>query len=337
LRDDEVREALDILIRRKWLFIVPFAVVFLVPAIYSFLFMRSYESNSMVWLDTDASIAPVLNEQAAPTGDKPIQQDADTLQQLLQSRAFVAAVIAETPLRAKMDTPRGREKVISLVRRNLRSEVVGPNALRIAFFGRSPTEAVTVATVTTEQFLEWVRSAVADQNDESLQFFADKADVYSKELDAARADLQQFKEEHPETAELEIRDRVLSIPRLTATPAVQSEFRRLTTQEEYAQEMYDSSLKDLARIRVLASAQEERYLNGLRIVDEPVSPTSFSLKRLVLFDFLALMVAVIVGATAVIVAELTDRTFRTERDVEEELHLPVLVEVGSDQRSARKA
>jgi capsular polysaccharide biosynthesis protein len=39
----------------------------------------------------------------------------------------------------------------------------------------------------------------------------------------------------------------------------------------------------------------------------------------------------------VVVAELTDRTFRTERDVEDELHLPVLVEVGSAQRSARKA
>ncbi len=101
--------------------------------------------------------------------------------------------------------------------------------------------------------------------------------------------------------------------------------------------MYDSSLTDLAKIRVLSSAREERYLNGLRVVDRPVTPTSFSLKRLLLLDFLALMAAVIVGSTAVIVAELTDRTFRTERDVRDELQLPVLVEVGDSTRSVRKA
>ena len=49
------------------------------------------------------------------------------------------------------------------------------------------------------------------------------------------------------------------------------------------------------------------------------------------------MVAIIVGTTAVVVAELTDRTFRTERDVEDELHLPVLVEVGNPTRGVRKA
>jgi len=333
-----VKEAIDILIRRKWLFIIPFAVVFIVPVVLSLFFMRSYEANSLVWLDSDVSIAPVLNEQATvQEGDRPIQTEADTLQQLLQSRAFLTGVIAKTPLQSKMDTERGRAQTIAFVRKNLRTEVVGPNALRITFYGRSPKEAVTVVGVTTDEFLSWVRQSVKQQNEKSTTFFSDKSKGYANELETARTELQRLKEKYPATQQLEILDKALAMSKITASPAVQSEFQRLKAQEEYAQGMYDSSLTDLAKIRVLASAQEERYLNGLRIVDKPVTPTSFSLKRLLLLDFLALMAAIIVGTTAVVIAELTDRTFRTERDVQDELHLPVLVEVGESARSARKA
>ncbi len=172
-----MKQAIDILIRRKWLFIIPFAVVFLVPVVFSILFMRSYEANSMVWLDSDVSVAPVLNEKAVTQeGDRPIQGEADTLQQLLQSRSFLTTVIAKTPLKDKMQSERDRAKTIAFARKNLRTEVVGPNALRITFFGRSPKESVNVASVTTDEFLAWVRRSVAEQNKKSITFFADKTD-----------------------------------------------------------------------------------------------------------------------------------------------------------------
>ena len=48
-----------------------------------------------------------------------------------------------------MDNPKEREATINFVRRNLASAVVGPNALRISFYGRSPDQAVTVVKATT--------------------------------------------------------------------------------------------------------------------------------------------------------------------------------------------
>jgi uncharacterized protein involved in exopolysaccharide biosynthesis len=333
-----MKQAIEILQRRKWLFIIPFAVVFVVPVIYSFIFMRSYEADSLVWLNSDVNIVSVLGDQGASQGNEsPMQQEADTLQQLLQSRTFLTGVIAKTPLQSNMGTPAGREKTIAYMAKNLKTAVVGPNALRVSFFGRNPKEAVTIVSVTTNEFLAWVKRAVKQQSKQSSSFFSAESDTYRTQLDQARAELRAYQEKHPETQQLDIADKVLSAPRITASPAVQSEFQRLKSQVDYSQQLYDSSLSDLAKMRVLSGAQEERYVNGMRIVDAPITPTSFSKKRLLLSDALALIAAIIVGSTAVIVAELADRTFRSEQDVADELELEVLTEIRQAPQSVEQA
>jgi uncharacterized protein involved in exopolysaccharide biosynthesis len=334
-----VRQAIDILKRRKWAFIIPFTIVFVVPVLWTLLFMRSYESDALVWLDSDVSIVPVLSQDgAAPAAQgTPIQNEADTLQQLLQSRAFVTKVIAKTPLNDKMDNAKEREATINFVRRNLSSAVVGPNALRISFFGRTPSEAVTVVKATTGTFLEWVRGSVSDQNDKAVAFFETQSNTYQDELNTASTQLRKYKERHPETEQLEQRDKVLNQVKVTASPTVQIEFERLRSQLDYAQKLYDGSLDDLAKTRVLASAQQEKYVNGLRVVDNAIAPTGFSKKRFMLATFMSFMAACLIGALAVMIAELSDRTIRSERDVTESLDLPVLVEIKQREFPARQA
>jgi uncharacterized protein involved in exopolysaccharide biosynthesis len=334
-----VEQAIGILKRRKRLIVIPFIVVFLMPAIYAALFMRSFEANSLVWFDSDASIVPVLSQQAgvAQAADRPIQQEADTLQQLLQSRAFVSAVVKHTSLMTKMGTPREREETISYVRKNMRTEVVGPNALRITFYGKNPQQAVSIAGATTDQFLSTVRETVREQNDKSVAFFAKRSEQYAAELNSARAEIRAYKEKHPSAQQLDVGDKVLTAPKVTASPAVQMQFQRLKSQEEYAKQLYETSLVDLAETRSIASAKEEQYLTGFRVVDKPVLPTSFSKRRMLLADMLAFMVAAAVAVLAVLVAEATDRTVRTEKDVREAVDLPVLVEIKQPPQRAGEA
>jgi uncharacterized protein involved in exopolysaccharide biosynthesis len=318
----------EILSRRRWYFLVPFLVVFLVPAMATLIFMRSYEANSLVWLDSDVSIVPLLSDQPPATGEERlIQPEADTLQQLVQSRTFLTDVIAATPMKEKMDTPQGRESTIDAVRSDLSVEVVGPNSVRITYFGSSPAEAVVVVKATTDKFFDWVRTGAREKGEESIEFFTTRVAAHEEELAQTQEELRAYKEEHPETEQLEIRDRTLTPSEITVSPAVQLRFEQLKTEEEYVRALYESSLEDLAQIRSLAAAEEERYLTGMRLVDAPVEPTSFSKKRLALADFLALMAALAIGAVAVTVAELTDHTFRSSRDAEEALDVPVLLEI----------
>lgn len=325
-----MKRAIEALLRRKRLFLIPFLIVFVLPVIYSAIFMRSYEASAVVWLDSDTNITTVLQSDLAVSASEfPIQEQADTLSQLLQSRTFVESVIATTSLSAEMTTAREKEKTIEFVRERLAAGAVGANALNITFYGRSAAEAVEVASATTDVFLQWVRQAVEDENAKSLAFFTDENLYYQTELETARTTLENFRKQYrTETTQLDLAEKELTTTTSDVDPAIKTEYDRLKSQETYAEAMYQSSLTDLANARSLAAAEEGRLITGLRVIDEPVEPASFSLKRLLLVDFLALMSAIIVGVVAVVIAELTDETFRTEADVEDVLSLPVLAEVG---------
>ncbi len=323
-----MKQVLEILKRRKWLFIIPFAVVFIVPVVFSLLFMRTYEANTLLWLDSDLSITSVLQGTALENAETTtIEQESKTLEQLLESRTFVMSVIEKTPLQKKMNTPKGREKAIRYVQRNLGLYVVGPNALKITFFGDTREESVVFAKAISDSFIEWVRVAVEEQNEKSSTFFDERANNYREELARARAELAAYKEAHPETRQLIVAEMVLDAPEITVAPAVQAEYRRLTLAEQTAEELYGAALSDAAQNRALIAAQYERYINGLRVVDEPVEPTSFAKKPLLLLAFLAFIAAIVVAAGAVILAEYTDRTLHSEKDVGEALDLTVLTEV----------
>jgi uncharacterized protein involved in exopolysaccharide biosynthesis len=331
-------QAIEVLKRRKWLFIIAFAVVFVIPVLFGLLFMRSYESNSMIWLDSNASVASVLQQHGAgSSSESPIQGEANALRQLMQSREFVTKVISQTPLAAEMTTPRSREKTIAFVRKNTKVDVVGPNAVRVTFIGRSRDEAVTVAKVATSEFVGRVRRAAQLQSKKTTGLFADQSDRYSRQLEDANAALQAFRERHPETQQLDIAERVLTPPRITVSAAVQTEYARLKLAADYAQQLYDQSLSDLGQAGVISTLQEERYTTGFRTVDEPVAPVSFSKRRMLMFSFLAFVAAAIVAGLAVVWAESRDRTLHSSRDVERELDLPVLMEIPRDTVGRRPA
>lgn len=333
-----MNEILEILRRRKWLFIIPFAVVFIVPVLVSLVFLRSYESNSMLWLESNASAASVLARHGGgASSDNPATAQASALRQLMQSRRFVTQVIEGTALKSEMGTAKERDETIDFVRDNTQIEEVGPNAVRVTFVGRSPGEAVAVVRTTTSEFVEWVHASARKQSRETIQLFTEQADQYRAQLETATADLQAYREQHPETQQLDIAERLMNPPKVSASAAVRAEYSRLKLAAEYAQQQYDESLKDLAEARVLATLQEQRYTRGFRTVDQAVAPISFSMRRMAIAMFMAFVAALIIGITAVAWAEYSDKTLHSGRDVEEALDLPVLTEVPLHSHDIKRA
>ncbi len=171
-----MRQAIEILRRRKWLFLIPFPIVFVVPVVFSFIFLRSYKADSTIWLDSNSSVSSVLQQHGAgSSSDTPIQTRRTRLRQLMQTGVRLA-VIGKTQLQSRMDTARGRAKTIDYVRKNTSIEVVGPNAVRVTFLGRSPDEAVAVAKSTTSEFVDRVKTAVRQQSEKTTDLFAQQSD-----------------------------------------------------------------------------------------------------------------------------------------------------------------
>lgn len=308
----------DVVARRKWLLILPLIVVFLLPSIWSAATMRTYEANSLVWLDTNTSIASVLKVQGAEmnSNDAPIQAEADALEQLLQSRSFVSGILKKTPLRSRMDSPRELAKAVTYIQENTSVEGVGPNALKISFTGDSPGQAVSVVKAMTTALVDWTKNAAVRQSEDTVRLFAEQVAADSTNLEKARAELQAYKRKHPETKRFVVRDGMLETPDSDVSEEVQTEYLRLSLARENAEALYDSSVSELGATRVLSTLQRERYVSGLHTLDEPVAPTTFLLGPLLLFDFLALCAALLIAGLSIALAEASDKTVRGRHDVE---------------------
>lgn len=318
-----LRRGIAIMRRRKWYFIIPVVIVFLAPTLWAFFTMRHYEANSVVWLNSDAGIASVLGQSSNDQGSTPIQQEADTLTQLLQTRSFLTDVVGGTALQKSMTTASGRAATLAFLRKNIGTDVIGPNSLRITFSGQNPGQAVAVTRSITHKFMDWVRLSAHAEGAQSDSFFTDQVDKYRKKLSQARAKVLAFKVAHPGTDALDISDQVLVPPKVTVSPQVQSQYEKLKSQLEYTQQLYTSSLSDLAKTQALA-AEQQRFAESMSVVDGPILPTTFAKKQIVLTGLLALLAALAIGVTSVVVAETGDRGIRGRREAQRALDEPVM-------------
>lgn len=331
-----MKETIEILARRKRVFIIPLVVVFLIPTVISFFFMRSYEASALVWLDSDAALTPLVRDSEQPE-DSPIKKSADMMSQLLQSRSFVKQVIARTDLKKQMTTARNEDDLVSSLQQNLTCWPSGSNSLKIVFNGSNPVVAKQVVKAVIDLYMRWNLKSIEEQNISAVNFFDEQVKVYRVKMDKSNEALRIFKEGHPETQLLEQTKMLLSPMKVDATPEVQLKFERLQKEQEAASKLYNAALDNLAKARVLGEAESWKYHSGFRIIDYPHVSSSFSKKRPLLVSALSLIIALIVAILAVAAFEVTDRTLRTEQDVKQMLKLPVLAAIPKSSGGSKEA
>lgn len=305
-----MKQLLDIIVRRRWLIIVPFVVVFLIPAIFNYYSLRPYESSSLVWLETDLKTTVTVGASGSQT---PIQTLSDAFEQMVQSDSFVTAVVREASAAASGSVV--SDGAVAYYRGNVGVVVVGPNAMRITFSGSTPEEAMAGAEAMTDVFLRLMQSQTGKSNGVLSETFAETADSYRKQVDAARRALDTFVASHPE---LESDD---------ATDEVLEEHSRLSAAlvlAEETQNAYNSSIASLVKQQAVSDSERAQYADRLRVVDDPDKPLSFSKKKMILADMVALLAFGLISGTAIALVQAGDRTLRQASDVEAAAGVPVL-------------
>lgn len=330
-----MREAIEILRRRKKAFLIPFFVVFLIPTVWGVFFGRTYEADSVVWLDSDVSIIPLLRESAAPEQGRPIDKEAETLNQLIQSRTFLAEVLEKTAFSGELKGKGTRERALKWAGASLSAVPIGANALRIRFRGRTRTEGAMLVQAATTTFLDWAVRSSDKRNEQAIAFFAKQATQHSNALEKSRKAVQRFMERTPNAELLAQRELLLSPVRAGVSPRAQMNYERLSRVHAYRLKLYDSAMDNLARARAFAAAEHAKYAAGLRVLDPPEAPLSFSKRRLAITSGIGFLSAVLLGLLAVALAEFNDRTLRSGSDAGEALGLQVLAVVPEQAGTSR--
>ena len=130
--------------RYRWWVVAILAVVWVTGLIAAYVeYKTTYESRATVWV---LRAAPELaasspTDPSVPLVQTGASQQADLLNQLLQTRSFIEDVIARTSLAPTLQRASDRSAFLESVRKHFEVKTIGPNMLSLSFTGHDPRVA----------------------------------------------------------------------------------------------------------------------------------------------------------------------------------------------------
>ncbi|MDI6736687.1 MAG: GNVR domain-containing protein [bacterium] len=188
-----ISDYLQIIFRRKWLFILPFITVFLIAAIGSFFLPKIYRSTALVLVEEKQLLTPLVKEMAvAPS----LQQRLDVLKEQILSFSRLAEIAQETKLTNNIEGRKQFELLLISLRKRIKVEAIASTLIQISFEDQSPIVAKSVVECITKTFVEESLSSQEEEAASAINFIKKQVELYKEELEKTEASLKVFKEKN---------------------------------------------------------------------------------------------------------------------------------------------
>ncbi|MCK9604434.1 MAG: Wzz/FepE/Etk N-terminal domain-containing protein [Candidatus Omnitrophica bacterium] len=201
-------EYLRILFRRKWLFIVPVFIGLVLGIGACFLMPPLYESNTLILVEEEKIINPLIQDLAVSTT---AFQRMQTIKEQLLGWNSLVELTKKLDLAKNVNTQYQFEELIMGLRKNINVQMRGQNIIRITYFGKNPQETRLITKTLTDLLVEENMRSQTKEADLAVEFIKEQLAVYRKKIKESEiADLQdQLKnllvdstEKHPLVKEL---------------------------------------------------------------------------------------------------------------------------------------
>lgn len=327
----DLRAALRLLWRRRWLIAGSVALGLSVAALTLTLMTPRYTAMAQVMVDPRQT--NVLDVEQVLSG---LPANAETIQseiEVLTSRDLAQRVVAETKLdqvpefnpalrpaswslvpSAPLDSAQQRVAVTDRFLRRLQVRAAGRSrVIDIAFTSSSPALAAAIANKMADLYLVEQLEAKFEATRHATQWLSGRLDELRSKAEAAEQAAEQFRK---------------GVSGADATQPAQDSSARLRSLEREAQATRALYETVLARFKETSEQQglEQADARIISRADVPVSP-SFPDQRLVML--LALMGSLGLGVLLAFAAEKLDAGFRSTEQLEQQLGLPTLAMIPS--------
>ena len=305
--------------RHRWLYLLPIVLMTAIGVLYVINAKPVYRTAGVVYVQQRS----LLSSINAVTPDSflwvtPAQAKSAELTDLLNTDAFIRAVIQGTDLESRMDKgPDMVEETIDEVRNSVWTEPAGDNQLVVASAHENNVIAHQLVSSVIENHIQWQIAFNRDESESAQEFFTSLIDVYQVELTKARSAMEDFLLEHPE-------------PLRGNRPAIeQLQIERLQTEIELAAVRYASALDKEENAQLAMAQVESDVRQTYFLIDAPEFPEKPDTSRrdAALSVVIFTIVGVILSAGLIVVVTLIDRSIRFPIDIRYTLELPVLTEV----------
>jgi capsular polysaccharide biosynthesis protein len=303
-----IEKALEAFFRHVLLVVLPLLVIPLIVTAYVLATPPQYEAQAGAWVER----ATYLTYSSTDVNQylSPAMNQRNRLAELLQTRSFRADVVGKTALAALTTTTGGDDELAQIFARDFDILVTGDHLLVVRFRSEDRAVAIQVLNSVIDAFRLRVASDRNAQAQVAISFYQAQLTDADGQLATARTDLAKVVASSPAVVAALARGGI-ELARLD--PQFADAQRRVDS----AQSSVDSARTSLARAQLDVSAGVEGDLLGFRLTDPTqASPTaSRQVKKIVIYPLLAVLAALVLSASILVLLTLADHSVRSLADL----------------------
>jgi uncharacterized protein involved in exopolysaccharide biosynthesis len=315
--------------RHRWLYLIPVILLLVSGIAFVALSKPRYRAHGILYIQKNSYLSQLtaVRSNDGSWWASPSQITSSELGSLLQTDAFVRAIIRNTPLEEKMDE--GQQKVAETIEEVRKSVWVHPMGDNQVFIGATYEDAqvsVSLVSAIIENFLFWKANAERTDSEVARTFFGDLIDQYRAELESSRISLSEFLEIHPE-------------PVRGSRPLIeQMEIKRIEREINLIEARYSSALEKEEDARLSIAQIESDIRQTYLLIDAPHLPfkNANSRREMLMTVVIFLGAGLLLSAGGITGSALLNRTFLVPLDTQQKLNLPVLAVVPGTPPVAKK-
>ena len=185
---------IDLVLRRRWLIIIPFCLSMLAGIYLSITLPRQYSADTLI-LIVPKSIPDRFVE---PLTETPVQQRVSTITEQVKSRTYIERIIKEVGLYSGPEYKNMLlEEKIAGVRKNIRIVVTrgrkGTDAFKISFEGKEPEKITKAVQVLANFFIDESIKVMQSEVMEAQNFLESELKSKSDKLVEVETDLKNYR------------------------------------------------------------------------------------------------------------------------------------------------
>jgi len=284
--------------------------------LYFYLSKPKYVSSGTIYVQKTSLLSSLNPIGSDPYGwNSPTQITVNELNELIQTDAFVRAVIQKTDLESQMsEGAEVRGRIMTRLRQSIQVQTGGNNLIDITASDENPQIAQQLANATMNTYTEWKLNGDRQDSAAAQSFFEQIIPGYQQDVQKARNELKAYLEAHP----LPLRGE--------RTPQEQVQIVQLQSALDQASKRLDSALEKEESARLAQSQAESNVRQNYLVIDAPTMPLKpeTTLRGKVTNAALFFVVGILFSLVGIVGGMLLDRSFRFPLDVHNSLDLPVL-------------
>ncbi len=248
----------------------------------------------------------------------PAQETVNEFKELMQTDAFIRAIIQHTDLEKDMSQgPADIDALFDAVRELIWAQTLGDNLVLVGAANEDAAVAEQLADGLAEAYMAWKITNEQQSSAVAQQFFTQLIVTYQAALDLARDELQTFLVDHPDPV------------RGDRPSTEQLEIARLQAAVDDAARRLQSAMEKEENARLTLTKAESDTRQKYLVVDAPAMPlqSEVSQKSKLMQGVIFIVIGAVLSVVAVVGGALLDRSLRFPIDARNGLSLPVIAAV----------